>query len=98
MSATIVNSEVIDVVGALPGETKRGRGASNARKTKTDLLQRKRLMQRSPSGSGLAKSRRESAEAANAHLYVVSGQTVTLDTPMAAAGARIYSLAERRAR
>ncbi|WP_125805206.1 hypothetical protein [Actinoplanes sp. ATCC 53533] len=98
MSATIVNGEAIHVAGALPGETKRGRGASNARKTKTALLVRKRLMQRSPSSSGLAMSRRESAAAVNAHLYATSGRTVTPNTPTVAAGARIYSLAQRRAR
>jgi transcriptional regulator with XRE-family HTH domain len=79
VSVAIVNGEAIDAAGALSGETERGRGASTRRKTRNDLLRRARLMQRSPSGSGLAMSRQELTEAVNAHVYAASGRTVALD-------------------
>ena len=79
MSVTIVNGEAIDAGGAVPGETEQGRGASTARKTKNLLLRRARLRQPSPSGSGLAMSRQELAEAVNAHVYAASGRVVRLN-------------------
>jgi hypothetical protein len=78
VSVTIVNGEAIDAAGVLPGETERGRGASTARR-KNHLLRRARLTQRSPSGSGLAMSRPELAEAVNAHVYATSGRIVSFD-------------------
>lgn len=78
MSVTIVNGEAIDAAGVLPSETEQGRGGSTARRTKNELLRRARLRQLSPSGSGLAMSRPELAEAVNAHVYATSGRIVSL--------------------
>jgi transcriptional regulator with XRE-family HTH domain len=79
VSVTIVNGEAIDAAGTLPGETEQDGGPSTARKTKNHLLRRARLRQPSPSGSGLAMSRQELAEAVNAHAYAASGQVVRLN-------------------
>jgi hypothetical protein len=79
VSVTIVNGEAIDAAGALPDETERSRGASSARTTKNLLLRRARLRQLSPSGSGLAMSRQELAEAVNAQVYAASGRIVSFD-------------------
>ena len=79
MTVTIVNGEESDAGGTRPSETERGRGAGTGRRTRNDLLRRARLRKCSPSGSGLAMSRQELADAVNAHVYATSRRVVSFD-------------------